>query len=415
VGQRSHGVKIVDVDAERDGAKIEGHLFCGAGPDVVLAVSETTGQSSIAVLDTIVHDLLVQKGADWTSVILSEYLGVYDDSLGTFAIVWDRLSGQLVAHGSAFQSASHPWAGLLAHIRTLDGYKGLGLGTLVTREATAGVFERGGEIVVLETDDKLHRLESGGRAAHSMYSRLGYTILGEKRLADTVDWMMAVDELLLAEFERWGREAGGGATPPVSLRMQQEELVFATRASLSEPEGELAIEPVSPGDLANLFLLLNLCPPDDFRVKLLSWHVEHGPELERAFIATLRQGIIDQDRLQDATTVLRDGRGAIAAVAAARQLAPFTRQTFAIDFYCLPALLASHRALVVELVEQTIARIAESPLRPNRCRLEFQGADAEKITLFASLGFEATGESTELFPADGGHPIALRHFVRKLG
>src|SRR5690606_13632859 len=120
-------------------------------------------------------------------------------------------------------------------------------------------------------------------------------------------------------------------------------------------EGDLSFEPVSPGDLPNLFVLLNLCPPNDFRLKLTSWQVEHGPELERTFITTIRQGILDQDRLQDGTMVLRDASGAICAICAAQRLAPFTRHTFAIDFYCQPASLASRRGLVVELVEQTIA------------------------------------------------------------
>src|SRR5690606_15947192 len=153
------------------------------------------------------------------------------------------------------------------------------------------------------------------------------------------------------------------------------ELALSVRSNMEELEGDLSFEPVGPGDLASLFLLLNLCPPDDFRIKLHAWQVEQGPELERTFIATLRQGIVDQDRLQDATMVLRDGRGAIAAVCAARQLAPFTRQTFAIDFYCLPALLSSRRGVVIELVERTLSRIVASPLRPHPCRLEFHGVD----------------------------------------
>lgn len=416
MAQRSHSVEIDSFAASRDGRKVEGLVFCGLGTDVVLAVSEETGQSSIAVLDSIANELLVAKGADWTSVILSEYLGIYDDSFGTFVLAWDKLSDQLVAHGCTFQSTSHPWAGLLAHIRTLDPFKGFGLGTLVTQKATQGAFDRRGEVVVLETDDKLHRLASGERAAHALYSKLGYTILGEKRLADTVDWMMVVDEVVFAECQQARRDPQTAAKAHLSPTVQalQLELVAATRSRLGDPEGELSFEPVSPGDLANLFVLLNLCPPDDFRLKLYAWQVEHGPELERAFIATLRQGIVDQDRLQDASMVLRDGGGAICAICAARQLPPFTRQTFAIDFYCLPALLSARRGLVVELVEQTIARIEESSLRPHPCRLEFVGLDPEKVALFQTLGFESTAITTDLFSPDGGEPIAARHQVRIL-
>ncbi len=413
MAQRSHGVEIDSFAASRPGGEVDGLVFVGSGPDVVLAISETTGQSSVAVLDAIVNELLVQKGADWTSVILGEYMGVYDDSHGTFVLVWDRLTEQLVAHGGVFQSSSHPWAGLLAHIRTLDPFKGLGLGTLVTEKATQAAFDRQAEVVVLETDDKLHRLEAGGRAAHALYAKLGYAILGEKRLADTVDWMMVVDEPVFAECQRL-KQAGslrGGAESAV--RLLQQELVASTRSRLGDPEGDLAFEPVSPGDLPNLFVLLNLCPADDFRLKLTSWQVEHGPELERTFITTIRQGIADQDRLQDATMVLRDGSGAIGAVCAAQRFAPFTRNTYAIDFYCLPALLASRRGLVVELVEQTIARIEASPLRPQPCRLEFVGVDPEKIALFEALGFEPTSTTTEFF-APGGDPLVARHLVSSI-
>lgn len=422
MAERSHGVKISPFAAENrsTGARIDGQVFTGLGRDVVLAISEQTGQSTVAVLDAIVHRLLVQKGADWTGVILSEYMGVYGDSVGIFSLVWDDLSEQLVAHGSAFQSAANPWAALLAHIRTLDEFKGLGLGTLVTEQVTAEAFDRFSSVVVLETDDKLNRLAAGGRAAHSLYSRLGYAVLGEKRLADTVDWMMVVDPVV---FDRCQRAKVGGQLPgslPPEINQAREHLVAATRLRFGQLEGEIAIEPASAGDLANLFVLLNLCPRDDFQLKLTSWDVQHGPELERAFIATLRQGIVDEDRLQDASMVVRDEEGRTVAICAARQFAPFTRQTYAIDFYCLPELLSSHRSVVLELVEQTLKRIETAEGRPSPCRLSFVGIDRAKCELFESLGFAATPREVTYFAprADDSVPpqpdVTALEYVKEL-
>lgn len=418
MAERSHGVLTQKVEVENSalGRQIRGTMFTGRGRDVVLAVSEATGMSSIAVLDAIVHQLLVQKGADWTGVILSEYLETFRDSTGSFALVWDELTSQLVAHGCTFQSAANPWAGLLAHIRTLDDFKGLGLGTLVTESVTAAAFDRFAELVVLETDDKLHRLAEGGRAAHSMYSRIGYTILGEKRLADTVDWMMAVTAPIFAECQK-AKAVGGGKFPAEQsqeITEAQEAFVAGIRNRFSRASAELAIEPVSPGDLANLFVLLNLCPPDDFRLKLSAWHVHHGPETERTFIATLRQAIVDQDRLQDATMVLRDTGGAVAAVCAAQQLPPFTRQSYAIDFYCLPEFLKTSRDQVISLVTHTIERIYNCPSRPHPCRLLFTGIDDFKCSLFESLGFAPTGATVDYYSPEGEVAFAAREYQRVL-
>ena len=70
-------------------------------------------------------------------------MGLYDDSLGTFSLVWDKSSRRLVAHGSVFQSRAHAGAGLVAHIRTDEACRGLGLGSLVTEEVTGRRCSRG--------------------------------------------------------------------------------------------------------------------------------------------------------------------------------------------------------------------------------------------------------------------------------
>ena len=99
--------------------------------------------------------------------------------------------------------------------------------------------------------------------------------------------------------------------------------------------------------MANLFLLMNLCPPDDFRVKLAAWGVQLGPEMERGYIVTVRPAIADRDRLEDASLALRDGQGAILAVCAAQRAFPFSRNAMRIDFYCLPQFFAANRPAVV--------------------------------------------------------------------
>ncbi|MCO6048011.1 GNAT family N-acetyltransferase [Aeoliella sp. ICT_H6.2] len=381
---------------ERWNVRIEGRVFTGTGKAVVRAVAEHAGIDSLAVLADVVSSLLVAKGADWTSVIANEYLELYEDSRGTFSLVWDDATGQLVAHGSVFQSAACPWAALLAHIRTRDGFKGLGLGTLVTDQVTRAALAAGAGIVVLATDDKIHRVDQGERAAHSMYSRMGYAILGETRLADTVDWLMAIDPTLQTAADQHRTENDGQLAKVDSAEMVRlkADFVSSTRDRFTAPTANATIKPVTAGDLAGLFLLMNLCPADDFRLKLTSWHVHHGPELERTFIATLRQAIVDQDRLQDASLVLRDAEGRTLAVCAAQQVAPFTRRTYGIDFYALPAFVANNADRIRQLVEATIHRVRQSPLVVRPCALSFMGTDPAKVELMQSLGFAATGHAT---------------------
>jgi ribosomal protein S18 acetylase RimI-like enzyme len=398
------------------GASIDGLVFTGSGPAVVQAISRHTGSDGTNVLSEVVNRLLVKKGADWTAVILSEYLELYSNSVGTFSLVWDNNTNQLVSHGSIFQSRSHPWAGLLAHIRTREEFKGLGLGTLVTQEVTGAAFSQGAKVVVLATDDKINRIEQGERAAYSMYSRMGYAILGEARLADTIDWLMVIDQPLFTEL--LAQQAKGGGRLPTqeypSVAEAKRQLVVRTRARFAQTSASL-IDPVSDGDLANLFVLLNLCPQNDFLLKLTSWQVHHGAEAERTFITTLRQAIVDQDRLQDASLVLRDEDGAAIAVCAAHQHSPFTRRTFGIDFYCLPVLLRGSHDTILDLVQRTIDRVSNSPDRPRPCRWSFVGVDLEKVRLFESLGFVATPNSTKYFGADGLVAVEAAEYVRTLG
>lgn len=399
----------------KSGVGIDGVVFTGSGRAVVKAVAAHAGLESLDVLEAIVTRFLVKKGADWTAPILSEYVGLYDDSLGTFCLVWDDTTGQLAAHGSIFQSRRQPWAALLAHIRTADEFRGLGLGTLVTEEVTSAAFRQGAGLVILATDDKLHRVAQGERAAHSMYSKIGYAILGERRLADTIDWLMAVDQPFFQEVQRQ-KTAAGGQLASVSdheMTLAKRRLVERVRAKFSSVQSG-TIEPVGAGDLASLFLLLNLCPENDWKLKLLSWQIQHGPEAERTFITTVRQAIVDQDRLHDASFVLRNDDGAIAAICAAQLVAPFSQQTYAIDMYCLPALLEAAPERIHELVRRTIEHIGSSPMAPRPCWLAFTGIDSDKIQLFESLGFTASDRTTSYGLPDGAAVLEAREYRLQL-
>jgi hypothetical protein len=217
---------------------------------------------------------------------------------------------------------------------------------------------------------------------------------------------------------RTHRQEHGGQLPepaPEPLAAMQQRLIASTTSRLASPKAELRAEPVTEGDLAALFLLTNLCPPQDWRLKLCAWDVDKGPEFERSFVVNVRPALLDRDRLEDASQVLRDPQGYIVAVCAARQEAPFSRRTFRLDFYCLPALFQSQPGVVRRLVEQTIQGIerSERVLRP--CRLSFCGADEAKIALFRSLGFAPSSNSIPFFTPDFTPAFEAREFVRTLG
>ena len=409
-------VRIHDTAPEHSpkGEPFQGRIFTGPGPAVVESIARETGQDGAAILALIVKDLLVNKGADWTSTILSEYLGLYQDSSAIFTLIWNKLTRQLVSHAAIFQSATHPAAALLAHVRTLDEYKGRGLGTRVTEEVTHAAFKRGASTVILATDDKMHRILVGETAAHGMYLKLGYSILAEKRLADTIDWLMVVDPNIF-ELCQAAKQARAGRFPKEvspEINSLQQKLIDGIRERLSQTFTDGRIEPVGDGDLANLFLLLNLCPPDDFRLKLVPWGVHLGPELERAYVINLRPAIADRDRLDDASLVLRDQQGAILAVCAARLQAPFTRNAIEIDFYCLPRFLARNQRAVMELIEATLTRIRQSIKRPRPCRILFSGIDPDKNTVFQKLGFTRTINVTAYYGSEGKLAFESRNFEK---
>lgn len=405
-------VRPVTSPNARAGKLFAGLVFTGQGMDVVRAIWQETGLTEASVLEMIVKELLVEKGVDWTGPILSEYLGLYEDSLGTFALVWDRQAKQLVAHGAVFQSAANPGAGLIAHIRTAGAAQGLGLGTLVTEEVTRAAFDQGARIIALATDDKRHRLQHGEKAAHTMYSRIGYAIFAEKHLADTIDWLMVIDPHIFEHCQRT-REGNDGRFPAetsVDVRNLQAALVSQARAPLSGRLENGRIEPVRDGDMANLFLLMNLSPPDDFQFKLSAWAIHMGPEFERSWVVNVRPAIMDRDRLEDASLVLRDQHGAVVAVCAARQATPFTRNAIHVDFYCLPEFLAKNKSAVENLVAATLDHVRQSTERPEPCRLLFSGVDAGKLALFNELGFVRNANTCPCFAADGKMLFAAQEF-----
>jgi hypothetical protein len=397
-------------------ARFEGLVFTGPGREVVERIAEATSQSGAAVLEAIVHRLLVKKGADWTNTILSEYLGLYDDSAGVFSLVWDQASRRLAAHGSAFWSQAHPAAALVAHIRTDGACQGLGLGTLVTEAVTQAAFRQGAEVVALGTDDKRHRLQQGEKAAYSMYSKLGYAILAERELTDTVEWLMIVDRPTFERCQQAKQSAGMRFPSAVAADVQamQRELIDSVRGRFGRQLADGRVSPVGLGDLANLFLLMNLCPADDFQAKLIPWGVHLGPEIERCYTVSVRPAMADCDRLEEASLALRDGRGLILAVCAARRAMPFTRNALEIDFYCLPKFFAANRPAVAELVQSTMSGIGQSAARPQPCRVLFSGVDADKIRLFEELGFLPSGNAYPYFTAEGKPAFQAREWEKTL-
>ncbi|MBN2581060.1 MAG: GNAT family N-acetyltransferase [Pirellulales bacterium] len=409
-------VQEVSVAPPGASARFEGLMFTGSGREVVERIGRETSQNGAAVLDAIVRQLLVKKGADWTNVILSEYLELYDDSAGTFALVWDRSARRLAAHGSAFSSKAHPAAALVAHIRTDESCQGLGLGTLVTEAVTRAAFRQGAQVVVLGTDDKRHRLREGEKAAFGLYAKLGYAILAERVLSDTVEWLMIVDPPIFERCQREKQSAGMRFPPTASpdVRAMQHDLVEEVRGRFSQELTGGRTSPVGLGDLANLFLLLNLCPAEDFQAKLTAWGVHLGPELERCYTVNVRAAMADCDRLEEASLALRDGQGLILAVCAARRALPFTRNTMEIDFYCLPRFFAANQAAVAALVEAALTRIGQSAVRPRPCRVVFSGVDAEKVRLFKDLGFAPTGNTFPYFSGEGKPAFQAQEWEKNL-
>lgn len=389
-------------------AAFAGVLHIGSGAAVLESVAQTLGRSPLAVLSEVVDRLLVRKGADWTGPILGEYLGLYGKAHGTFCLVSEKQTGALVAHAAVFRSSVPGAPGLLAHVRTAEGWGSYGLGTLVTATVTGRALAQGASVVILDTDDKLHRRGEGERSAFGLYGRLGYAVLAEKEMADALGWLMVIDRKIHDLFRKRRAAGSGECLPglPTDVIQAQEDLIAATRRGYATATRPSAPSAVRPDDLADLFLLLNLCPSGDFQVKLAAWGVVQGPEFERAFVVDIRPAILDRDRLEDASMVLRDDGAAIVAVCAARQAVPFSRQAYHIDFYCVPEFLTAHPDLVRSLVEATIERIRTATGRPRPCRLLHAGVDARKLEVFARLGF-GRGANRHAFHCSGGARILL--------
>ncbi len=387
----------------RGDRKIDALIFTGCGAEFIKTVSKKINLDGSIILDYIINHLLVKKGVDWNSPILGEYLGIYKNSLASFSLVWDKNLNRFISHGTTFQSKENPLVGLIAHIRTLDEYQGMGLGTLMTEETTKIAFENNAELAVLATDDKLHRIESGERAAYTLYSKLGYAILAEKKLADTVDWLMISDREIFSDC-LLEKEKNNGRYPketPTYIKETQEKLIDKVRGEFSAKKKNLMIDKVTDGDLAFLFMLTALSPEDDFKIKLDSWDVHLGAEFERSFVVNIRPAMLDQDRLEDATLILRDEKGFILAVCAAKQVYPFSRNTMKIDFYCFPEFLNNNKKEILNLINETIKRIKKSEDAPKPCILSFSGIDEEKISIFKDLQFKETGNKYKYFSQDG--------------
>lgn len=396
-------VKIKEETILRGDRKIEGLIFTGSGLDFIIKVSEKTNLNGSKVLNFIINYLLVKKGVDWNSPILGEYLGIYKNSLASFSLVWDKKIEGFISHGAVFQSKVNPYVGLVAHIRTLDEYQGMGLGTLMTEETTNVAFENNAEFSVLATDDKLHRIEAGERAAYTLYSKLGYAILAEKKLADTVDWLMITDQEIYSDCLK-EKEKNKGRYPketPAYIMEKQQKLINKVRGEFSKKKKNLMVDKVTDGDLAFLFMLTALSPEFDFKIKLNSWDVHQGAEFERSFVVNIRPAMLDQDRLEDATLVLRDDTGLIMAVCAAKQVYPFSRNTMRIDFYCFPEFLDNNKDVVLNLINEVIKRIKEAEDAPKPCILSFSGIDEVKISTFKNLGFKETGNKCQYYTQAG--------------
>lgn len=407
-------VRIKEIVVSGKGKRLEGLNFTGSGTQFITTVGKKTGLEGSVVLDRIVNNLLVNKGVDWNNTILGEYLGVFEDSLVSFSLVWDKEVEGFVSHGAVFQSKKNPCIGLVAHIRTPDEYQGLGLGTLMTEEVTNAAFTNGAEIVVLATDDKLHRLELGEKAAYTLYSRIGYGIITEKKLADTVDWLMIINEEIFDDCQKTKENGRFPEQISDNIKEKQEKLIDKIRFEFGSKKVNLKTSKVTAGDLAGLFLLTALCPENDFRIKLDSWDVHQGPEFERSFVVNIRPALLDKDRLEDATLVLRDDKGFIVAVCAAKQVYPFGRNTMKVDFYSFPEFLENNKEQILNLINETMERIKKTANAPKPCMLSFFGVDEPKISIFKDLGFKKTDNRYQCYNQDGTLSYEAKEYSKKL-
>jgi len=399
------------VKKEKESGKTESvvdlDLRVNTGPAIIAEIAGLAEKDGASVLSEISRSLLVSKGADWTVPILGEYLQLQPDSACLFALAWDRCSHQLVGHGAMFHSARYSHAGFIAHVRTKNEVKNLGGGSLIVKHLLHQAFDRGIKYLVLRTDDKLLSTEQGEKEMKSFYEQIGFTIVAEQKLSDTVHRLMALDSEVFQAVEN-------DRSSDEILRLQNALRISLTRSLIGTVPSAMKMESVQAGDLSALFLLLNACPQRDFQFKLTSWDIQNGLEFERQFIVSIRPALANQDQLEDASMVLRDELGRLLAVCAARQVMPSTRQTFQIDFYCLPVFLEHNHNHVKKLVEAVITRISQAMPKHRSITLFFRGLDEAKIGVFKNLGFDETTHFVSYSLPDLGRMIEAGEYQRIL-
>ena len=398
------------------GIGFKGYVFTGGGLDFLKVVSSRINQDGSFVLDSVINNLLVNKGIDWSGTILNEYLNIFKYSTGTFSLVWDLKTEQFVAHGAVFQSKKDPEIGLVAHIRTHESFKYLGFGTLVTENVTRAGFENNASIILLATDDKLNRIESGEKAAYSLYSKIGYSILAEKTMIDTVDWLMIIDKHIF-NFCQQEKKNNHGKFPPKTpeyIKQEQYKLIKKIRNEFYKKKGNLKVQKVTDGDLAGLFCLLTLCPEVDFKVKLDSWDVHYGPEIERSFVVNIRPALLDLNRLEDGSLLLRDTNGLILAVCSAKLAAPFSKNRYKIDFYCFPEFLTNNQKIIYNFIKNAIKNLQNNKFIPKPCYLSFCGVDKVKISIFENFNFKKTGNSSQFYKQNGTLDYETYEYIREM-
>ena len=238
-----------------------------------------------------------------------------------------------------------------------------------------------------------------------MYTKLGYAILAEKELTDTIEWLMVVDRPLLRRC-RQAKQAGGGRFPagdaPRCHRNATRRWSKMSANSSANICADGQTSPVTDGDMANLFLLMNLCPADDFRVKLVPWGVQLGPEMERCYLVGVRPAMADRDRLEVASLALRDRHGSIMAVCR-RPAGVSVQPKRDADRLLLSAAIPGRQSPGRGRAGRGGARARSKNRRerPSPCRLLFSGVDQEKIALFEQLGFSPTDNTHPYFTAEG--------------
>jgi len=124
--------------------------------------------------------------------------------------------------------------------------------------------------------------------------------------------------------------------------------------------------------------------------------------------------VMDKDRLEDRSMILRDEKGFILAVCAAKQVHPFSRNTMKIDFYCFPEFVENNKDKVTQLIDETLKQIRTSERVTKPCYLSFSGIDETKITIFKDLGFKRTGNEYRYYTHEGRLAYVTEEYSLKL-